>query len=92
MNASKARKIKLIKVREKVYREIAKNPQDLQTLRAFMVKKHLVDSGKKFDKAVEMLKTSGRVILKSEEYSSKHQCEKALDSTKRFAETAIIIE
>ena len=65
MNANKAREIKLIKVREKVYKEIAKKPQDLQTLRAFMVKKHLVDSGKKFDKAVEMLKTSGRVILRA---------------------------
>ena len=56
---------KLVKIREKVYREIAKNPQDLTTLRTYMVKKHLIDSGNKFDKAVEMLKSSGRVVLKA---------------------------
>lgn len=64
MNASRAKELKSIKTRERVYREIACSPKDLVTLRAFMVKKHLVDSGNKFDKAVEMLKTSGRVIVK----------------------------
>lgn len=65
MNANKIREKQLIKTRERVYKEIAKNSQDLTTLRTYMVKKHLVDSGKKFDKAVEMLKSSGRVVLKS---------------------------
>lgn len=65
MNANKAREIKLIKTRERVYKEIAKKPQDLTTLRTYMIKKNLVESGKKFDKAIEMLKTSGRVVLKA---------------------------
>ena len=30
-----------------------------------MIKKNLVESGKKFDKAIEMLKASGRVVLKA---------------------------
>ena len=35
---------------------------------------------------------SGRTIVTSGVYGSKFQCEKALESTKRFAETAIIVE
>lgn len=35
---------------------------------------------------------SGRTIVTSEQYGAKFQCEKALDSAKRFAETAIITE
>ncbi len=34
---------------------------------------------------------SGRTIASSEVYNSKFQCEKALESTKRFAETAVIV-
>ena len=33
---------------------------------------------------------SGRAIVTSEQYAAKFQCEKALDSAKRFAETAVI--
>ena len=35
---------------------------------------------------------SGRTIVTSEQYAAKFQCEKALDSAKRFAETAVITE
>ncbi|MCI6734268.1 MAG: DUF1508 domain-containing protein [Clostridiales bacterium] len=35
---------------------------------------------------------SGRTIVTSEQYAAKFQCEKALDSAKRFAETAVISE
>ena len=35
---------------------------------------------------------SGRTIVTSEQYSARFQCEKALDSAKRFAETAVITE
>ena len=35
---------------------------------------------------------SGRTIVTSGVYGSKFQCEKALESTKRFAETAVIVE
>lgn len=35
---------------------------------------------------------SGRTIVTSEQYSARFQCEKALDSSKRFAETAVITE
>lgn len=65
MNAKRVKNLKLIKIRERVYKEIAKCPQDLTTLRAHMVKKHMVDSGNKFDKAVDMLKSSGRIVLKA---------------------------
>lgn len=65
MNNKRLKDIKLIKISEKVYKEIAKKPQDLTTLRTFMVKKHLVDSGNKFDKAIEILKSSGKVVLKA---------------------------
>lgn len=62
--ASKTTKdFKLIKDREKIYREVATLPRDLYTLRAFMVKKNLVESGNKFDKAFEELKSSGRIIV-----------------------------
>ena len=40
----------------------------------------------------KVLSESGRVILESEQYNSRYQCEKALDSAKRFSETAIITE
>lgn len=56
---------KLIKIREKVYQEIAKNPGDLFSLRASLVKKNIVESGNKFDNAVEMLKESGRIYVKA---------------------------
>jgi len=65
MNNKKSKDFKFIKTREKVYKEIAKKPQDLTTLRTYMVKKHLVDSGNKFDKAISMLKESGRIVLKA---------------------------
>ena len=35
---------------------------------------------------------SGRTIVTSDQYGAKFQCEKALDSAKRFAETAVISE
>lgn len=35
---------------------------------------------------------SGRTIVTSEQYAARFQCEKALDSAKRFAETAVITE
>lgn len=35
---------------------------------------------------------SGRTIVTSEQYAARFQCEKALDSSKRFAETAVITE
>ena len=35
---------------------------------------------------------SGRTIVTSEQYGAKFQCEKALDSARRFAETAVITE
>ena len=35
---------------------------------------------------------SGRTIVTSEQYTARFQCEKALDSAKRFAETAVITE
>ena len=35
---------------------------------------------------------SGRTIVTSGVYGSKFQCEKALESTRRFAETAVIVE
>ena len=35
---------------------------------------------------------SGRTIVTSEQYTARFQCEKALDSSKRFAETAVITE
>lgn len=65
MNASKAREQKLIKITNKVFKEIAKKPQDLTTLRTYMVKKKLVESGHKFDRAIEALKSSGKVVLKA---------------------------
>lgn len=35
---------------------------------------------------------AGRTLVTSEQYAAKFQCEKALDSAKRFAETAVITE
>ena len=41
------------------------NPGDLFSLRAELVKKKIVESGNKFDTAVEMLKESGRIYVKA---------------------------
>ena len=60
-----ANKDKIIKVRERVYREIAKNPGDLFSLRATLLKQNIVESGNKFDRAIEMLKESGRIYVKA---------------------------
>lgn len=54
----------LIKDRERIFKEIARNPRDLTTLRAYAIKKKIVESGGKFDKAIAMLKASGRIIVK----------------------------
>ena len=35
---------------------------------------------------------SGRTIVTSEQYGARFQCEKALESAKRFAETAVVAE
>lgn len=35
---------------------------------------------------------SGRTIVTSEQYGARFQCEKALESAKRFAETAVVVE
>lgn len=40
----------------------------------------------------KVLSKNNRAITQSDEYSTKYQCEKALDSAKRFAESAIIVE
>lgn len=64
MKAKKSREIKFLKITNRVFVEIAKRPQNLTTLRAYMIKKKLVDSGNKFDKALEQLKASGKVVLK----------------------------
>ncbi len=56
---------KILKIRETVYREIAKNPGDLFSLRMSLVKRNVVESGNKFDRAVEMLKESGRIYVKA---------------------------
>lgn len=55
---------KAIQTRERLYKEIAKNPGDLTTFRAKAVKSKLVDSGNKFDAAVKDLQASGRVVIK----------------------------
>jgi len=65
MGAKSKSELGMIKTRERVYKEIAKSPRDLVTLRALLVKKKVVDSGNKFDKAVAMLKEQGRISVKS---------------------------
>lgn len=56
--------IKRIKTRERVYKAIAQeNGQDLFTLRTKLVKLHIVDSGNKFDSAIEDLKATGRIAV-----------------------------
>ena len=54
----------LVKDRERIFKEIARSPRDLTTLKAYAVKKKIVESGGKFDKAIAMLKASGRIIVK----------------------------
>ncbi len=54
-----------VKIREKVFKEVLKSNKDLATLRASLVKKKVVSSGNKFDKAISMLKASGRISVKS---------------------------
>ncbi len=65
MGAKSKSELGMIKTRERVYKEIAKSPRDLVTLRDLLVKKKVVDSGNKFDKAVAMLKEQGRISVKS---------------------------
>lgn len=56
---------KLLKGREKIYREIVSSPKDLTTLKAFALKKKFVESNKKFNKVFEMLKSDGRIYVKA---------------------------
>lgn len=65
MGNKKDQDLKVIKIRERVFRIITETPKDLNALRFFAVKNHIVDSGHKFDKAIEALKASGRIYIKA---------------------------
>ncbi len=54
----------LIKVRERIYKEIAKSPKELASLKSLMMAEKIVDSENKFDRAFDMLKSSNRINMK----------------------------
>ena len=53
---------------------------------------YLVSHVKSGKYVFKVLSASSRVIIESDTYDKKHQCEKAVESAKRFSETAIIVE
>ncbi len=53
----------LIKTRERIYKEITKSPKDLSSLKSLMLSKRIVESGNKFNLAIDMLKSSDRIII-----------------------------
>lgn len=65
MGNKKDKDLKAIKIRERVFRIITETPKDLNALRFFALKNHIVDSGHKFDVAIETLKASGRIYIKA---------------------------
>lgn len=71
MGIQNKRNMKSNIIKERVYREIAKEtskgPYDLFTLRTKFVKHKVVESGNKFDTAIEGLKSDGRVIVRGKE-------------------------
>lgn len=55
---------KRIRNRERVYRAIVNyGKEDLFVLRTRLVKNHIIDSGNKFDTAIEDLKKDGRIVV-----------------------------
>ncbi len=57
--------LKVIKIRERVFRAITEQPKDLVSLRSYSVKRKVVDSGNKFDTAIATLKQQGRILVKA---------------------------
>ncbi len=57
--------LKVVKIRERVFRAITEQPKDLTSLRSYSVKRKVVDSGNKFDKAIATLKDQGRILVKA---------------------------
>ncbi|MBO5022324.1 MAG: RNB domain-containing ribonuclease [Clostridia bacterium] len=57
--------LKVIKIRERVFRAITEQPKDLVSLRSYSVKRKVVDSGNKFDTAIATLKDQGRILVKA---------------------------
>lgn len=63
MGNKRSKELKIVATREKIFKELAKSTEmDLITFRIKMVKSHFVDSGNKFDAAIESLKENGRVV------------------------------
>ena len=50
--------------REKVFKEIARNPRDMVSLELYAKKHGLVQSGNKFRDAIKSLQDAGRIIVK----------------------------
>ncbi len=57
--------LKVVKNRERVFQMLSEKPRDLTSLRSYSVKRKVVASGNKFDKAIEMLKSQGRILVKA---------------------------
>lgn len=69
MGTQNKRNMKSNIIKERVYRELARETSsgaaDLTTLRLKYVKHKIVDSGNKFDNAIEELKNEGRVLVRN---------------------------